>query len=297
MMKRILKTLSVIAGLSLALFAAGCGSDATSGDADSVGGQLNYTITGIDAGAGIMAATEKAIEEYGLEDYTLQTSSSAAMTAALAAAYEREEAIVVTGWTPHWKFAKYDLKYLEDPKGIFGESESVHTIARLGLDQDHPSAYQVLENFYWEQDDMGEIMIAVNEGADPVDAAADWVANNQDKVSEWTDGVAHVDGDRLTLAFVAWDSEIASTHMIGKVLEDIGYDVTLTVLEAAGMWNAVAGGSADALVAAWLPGTHEAYYEDLKEDFIDLGVNLEGAGIGLVVPAYMDIESIEDLKN
>lgn len=85
--------------------------------------------------------------------------------------------------------------------------------------------------------------------------------------------------------------------MIGKVLEDIGYDVTLTVLEAAGMWNAVAGGSADALVAAWLPGTHEAYYEDLKEDFIDLGVNLEGAGIGLVVPAYMDIESIEDLKN
>lgn len=296
-MKRILKTLSVIAGLSLALFAAGCGSDATSGDADSVGGQLNYTITGIDAGAGIMAATEKAIEEYGLEDYTLQTSSSAAMTAALAAAYEREEAIVVTGWTPHWKFAKYDLKYLEDPKGIFGESESVHTIARLGLDQDHPSAYQVLENFYWEQDDMGEIMIAVNEGADPVDAAADWVANNQDKVSEWTDGVAHVDGDRLTLAFVAWDSEIASTHMIGKVLEDIGYDVTLTVLEAAGMWNAVAGGSADALVAAWLPGTHEAYYEDLKEDFIDLGVNLEGAGIGLVVPAYMDIESIEDLKN
>lgn len=125
MMKRILKTLSVIAGLSLALFAAGCGSDATSGDADSVGGQLNYTITGIDAGAGIMAATEKAIEEYGLEDYTLQTSSSAAMTAALAAAYEREEAIVVTGWTPHWKFAKYDLKYLEDPKGIFGDRKSV----------------------------------------------------------------------------------------------------------------------------------------------------------------------------
>lgn len=296
-MKKFVKRLSIVAGLSVALIAAGCSSDDTNGDSDSVGAQLDYTITGIDAGAGIMAATEEAIEEYGLEDYTLQTSSSAAMTSALAAAYENEEAIVVTGWTPHWKFAKYDLKYLEDPKGIFGESESVHTIARLGLDQDHPSAYQVLDNFYWDQDDMGEIMIAVNEGAEPADAAADWVAANQDKVTEWTDGVDPVDGDKITLAFVAWDSEIASTHMIGKVLEDIGYDVTLTVLEAAGMWNAVATGSADALVAAWLPGTHEAYYEDLKEDFIDLGANLDGAGIGLVVPAYMDIDSIEDLKN
>lgn len=295
-MKKYLKRLSIAAGLSLTLFVAGCGADTTSGDG-SIGGQLNYTITGIDAGAGIMAATEEAIEEYGLEGFTLQTSSSAAMTAALAAAYEREEAIVVTGWTPHWKFAKYDLKYLEDPKGIFGASESIHTIARIGLDADHPSAYEVLDNFYWDQADMGEIMVAVNEGADPVDAAANWVANNQDKVSQWTDGVAHVDGDKLTLAFVAWDSEIASTHMIGKVLEDIGYDVELISLEAAGMWTAVATGSADALVAAWLPGTHAVYYEDYKEDFVDLGVNLEGAGIGLVVPAYMDITSIEDLNN
>ncbi|MFN7252703.1 MAG: glycine betaine ABC transporter substrate-binding protein [Anaerobacillus sp.] len=295
-MKKYLKRLSVAAVLSLTLFVAGCGADTTSKDG-SIGDQLNYTITGIDAGAGIMAATEEAIEEYGLEDYTLQTSSSAAMTAALAAAYEKEEAIVVTGWTPHWKFAKYDLKYLEDPKGIFGASESIHTIARKGLDADHPTAYEVLDNFYWDQADMGEIMVAVNEGADPVDAAADWVANNQDKVSQWTDGVAHVDGDKLTLTFVAWDSEIASTHMIGKVLEDIGYDVELVSLEAAGMWTAVATGSADALVAAWLPGTHAVYYEDYKEDFIDLGVNLEGAGIGLVVPTYMNINSIEDLNN
>jgi glycine betaine/proline transport system substrate-binding protein len=295
-MNKYLKRLSIAAGLSLTLFVAGCGADTTSKDG-SIGDQLNYTITGIDAGAGIMAATEEAIEEYGLEGYTLQTSSSAAMTAALAAAYEKEEAIVVTGWTPHWKFAKYDLKYLKDPKGIFGASESIHTIARKGLDADHPSAYEILDNFYWDQADMGEIMVAVNEGADPVDAAADWVANNQDKVSQWTDGVAHVDGDKLTLTFVAWDSEIASTHMIGKVLEDIGYDVELVSLEAAGMWTAVATGSADALVAAWLPGTHAVYYEDYKEDFIDLGVNLEGAGIGLVVPTYMNINSIEDLNN
>lgn len=315
-MKKYFKKLSVVAGLSLALVAAGCGAneetdpetpvDGENGannevteeeDVVSVGEQLDYTITGIDAGAGIMAAAENALVEYDLEGYTLQTSSSAAMTAALADAYENEEPIVVTGWTPHWKFAKYDLKYLEDPKEIFGAAEVIKTIARLGLEEDHPSAYQVLDNFYWEQADMGEIMIAVNEGADPADAAADWVANNQDTVSEWTDGVTEVDGDKLTLAFVAWDSEIASTHMIAQVLTDIGYEVELMSLEGAHMWTAVSTGDADAIVAAWLPLTHASYYEDYEDQIVDLGVNLEGAGIGLVVPAYMDIDSIEDLNN
>lgn len=303
-MKKFFKRLSIVAGLSLVLVAAGCGSDnneagnSNNEAADSsVGEQLNYTITGIDAGAGIMAAAENALEEYGLDDYTLQTSSSSAMTAALAEAYENEKPIVVTGWTPHWKFAKYDLKYLDDPKGVFGSAETINTIVRLGLEEDHPSAYEVLDNFYWDQADMGEIMIAINEGTDPVEAAADWVANNQDKVSKWTDGVAEVDGDELTIAFVAWDSEIASNHMIAKVLEDIGYEVELVSLEGAHMWTAVSTGDADAIVAAWLPFTHATYYEDYKDEIIDLGPNIEGAKIGLVVPAYMDIDSIEDLKN
>ncbi|MYL61338.1 glycine/betaine ABC transporter, partial [Virgibacillus halodenitrificans] len=33
-----------------------------------------------------------------------------------------------------------------------------------------------------------------------------------------------------------------------------------------------------------------------SDQFDDLGANLEGAKIGLVVPSYMDIESIEDLE-
>ena len=49
------------------------------------------------------------------------------------------------------------------------------------------------------------------------------------------------------------------------------------------------------MVAAWLPGTHGDLYEQYKDELIDLGPNLEGAKIGLVVPEYMDIDSIEDL--
>jgi glycine betaine/proline transport system substrate-binding protein len=218
------------------------------------------------------------------------------MTVALGEAIENEEAIVVTGWNPHWKFAKYDLKYLEDPKEVFGSAEDIKTMTRLGLEEDMPEAYQVLDNFFWSEDDMGVIMNDINEGKDPEEAATDWVENNQDKVAEWTEGVNSVDGETITLALVAWDSEIASTNMIAKVLEGIGYTVEISPMEGNFMWAAIANGEADAMVAAWLPATHGTYYEDYKEDVVDLGANLEGAKIGLVVPAYVEIDSIEDLK-
>ncbi|HEY4553153.1 MAG TPA: glycine betaine ABC transporter substrate-binding protein [Bacillaceae bacterium] len=284
----------------LALGLAACGSDKSAGGSgggsESVGKSLNYKITGIDPGAGIMEATEKAIKEYDLKDWKLVTGSSAAMTAALKKAYDKEEPIIITGWTPHWKFSKFDLKYLEDPKGVYGGEEEIHSIGRVGLKEDKPEAYQVLQQFKWTADDMGEIMVAIEDGEKPETAAKNWIDQNEDKVAEWTKGVDKVEGDKMKLAYVAWDSEIASHNVMKLVLEDIGYDVTLTQVEAGPMWTAVADGSADATLAAWLPVTHKTYAEKFDGKFEDIGINMEGVKIGLVVPAYMDIDSIEDLK-
>ncbi len=201
----------------------------------------------------------------------------------------------MTGWNPHWKFSKYDLKYLEDPKGSFGEAENINTIARMGLEADMPEAYQVLDNFAWSGEDMENVMVQINEGGEPEEVAREWVDNNTDKTSIWIDGVPSVDGDEINLAYVAWDTEIASTNVIGTVLSDLGYDVTLTQVENGPMWEAVASGNTDAIVAAWLPATHADHYANFEDEVINLGPNLEGAAIGLIVPAYMDIDSIEDL--
>ncbi|CAM3774271.1 glycine betaine ABC transporter substrate-binding protein [Marinicrinis lubricantis] len=150
-----------------------------------VGEQVDYTITGIEPGAGIMMATETALTEYGLEDWTLLESSSAAMAKELESAYNDEEPIIVTGWTPHWKFAKFDLKYLEDPKGVYGGAEQIHTVVRKGLEEDLPQAYKVLDQFEWTPADMEAVMIEIFDGATPEDAAANWVEANEDKVNEW----------------------------------------------------------------------------------------------------------------
>jgi glycine betaine/proline transport system substrate-binding protein len=92
---------------------------------------IDGKITGIDPGAGIMGLTEDVIDAYDL-DIDLQSGSGATMTAALQNAVKNEEEIVITGWTPHWKFARWELKYLEDPHNVFGGAEQIHTIAPTG---------------------------------------------------------------------------------------------------------------------------------------------------------------------
>jgi glycine betaine/proline transport system substrate-binding protein len=154
--------------------------------ADAVGRQ----IIGIEPGAGVMMTTEAAMDAYGLTDWTLVESSSAAMASELLKAYQEERPIIVTGWTPHWKFAKMELKYLEDPLGVYGGDEQIHTIVRKGLEQDHPDAYQFLDRFFWTPDDMAQVMVDIQEGMDAEEAARKWIEANGDKVDAWVEGLA-----------------------------------------------------------------------------------------------------------
>ncbi|WP_317914317.1 glycine betaine ABC transporter substrate-binding protein [Carnobacterium maltaromaticum] len=296
-MKKI-KTLLLL--MIFPFFLASCASVLSPYDAKKpVGEQINYTITGIDAGAGIMSSTEKAISDYQLDknNWQLQPSSTAAMTSTLAKAIKDKRPIVVTGWTPHWMFTKFDLKFLEDPKGSFGKAENIHTIVRKDLKKDEPTAYEVLDRFYWTPEEMADVMLQVNEGVYPEKAAADWLKANPEKLEEWTKDLKKVDGNPIKLTYVAWDSEIASTNVVALALNEVGYDTTVQAMEIQPMWASVATNAADAMVAAWLPNTAGIFYEDYKDDIEDLGINFEGAKLGLVVPTYMEnINSIEDLK-
>ncbi len=147
-------------------------------------GKFENRIVGIDGGAGIMLATEQAIEDYDL-DMELIESSDMAMTAALDDAYMKEEWIVVTGWTPHWKFAKYDLKFLDDPQKVYGDAQHIHVMARLGLEQDASDVASFLKNYHLEEGQLGAIIGAVADGAKPLDAARAWMAENEDTVEGW----------------------------------------------------------------------------------------------------------------
>ncbi len=142
-------------------------------------------IIGIDPGAGIMSTTEKVIEEYGLNEISLMPGSGATMAAALKDKVEGKEWVCVTGWTPHWKFARWDLKYLDDPKNVYGGEEYISTVVRKGLKKDMPEVYQFLDNFYWTPEDMQLLMVWNSESGTPYENAVKWIKQNKDKVDKW----------------------------------------------------------------------------------------------------------------
>lgn len=150
--------------------------------------KFNGEIIGIDSGAGIMNATESAIQEYEL-DLKLQTGSGPVMTAALKKAIDKGEWIAVTGWDPHWKFARWDLKFLEDPKGVYGAVENIHTVARKDLEQDMPDVAQFFRNFKMDSQNLGDLMGAIADSdEDPIVPATQWMNDNEDLVNNWIPG-------------------------------------------------------------------------------------------------------------
>lgn len=303
------KYLGIFFVIFATLLLAACGDsedEATEDDNDTTndsevnyGEEVDYTITGIEPGAGISVTTEKAIEEYdNLEGWEVELSSTGAMMTELGTAIDNEEPIIITGWNPHWMFAEYpDMKYLEDPKGVFGEEEDIVSLARLGLEEDKPEAYKLIDQFEWTVEDMEAIMYEAQEtGSEIEEIAVQWVEDNQDKVSEWTEGVEDSDGVEVEIVSTPWDSERASSGVLKEVMEQKGFEVNVTPVDVAIIFESLATGDADATVAAWLPLTHNDFYEAYQDEIVDLGPNLSGAKIGLVVPEYMEIDSIEDLN-
>jgi len=148
--------------------------------------QAGKTITGIEPGAGAMASAQKTIDSYSnLKGWNLLGSSSGAMTTALDKAYKNKQDIIVTGWSPHWMFSKYHLKYLEDPKGTMGKGENINTFVRKGLKSDNPKLEKIFDRFHWTKSDMESVMLEIQNGKSPKQAAADWIKANKKSVDSW----------------------------------------------------------------------------------------------------------------
>ena len=142
-------------------------------------------IIGIDAGAGIMHATDMAIEKYNL-DYKLLESSGPAMTAVLKRAIDEHQWIVVTGWTPHWMFTRFKLKFLEDPKGIFGKAETITAIARKGFGEQHPFVAKLIENIHLSTEEISSLLDDVSQNEyNEKEGAEKWVKEHQELVDSW----------------------------------------------------------------------------------------------------------------
>jgi glycine betaine/proline transport system substrate-binding protein len=140
-------------------------------------------IVGIDAGAGIMGKAEEALDAYGLK-YELQSSSEAAMMATVKKRMDAGEPVLVTGWAPHWMFAKYKLRFLEDPKKVFGETEQISIVANKTFIEKNAAVADFFSKFKLNDQQLSSLMAALLDADGQEEAAIrKWMADNQEWVN------------------------------------------------------------------------------------------------------------------
>ncbi len=161
--------------------------------------KFDSKIYGIEPGNDGNIIIQDAIDNgtYNLDDWTLQASSTAGMLSSVQRAVDNEEWIAFNGWKPHYMNVMFDLKYLDDPEGIWGESPSVYTVARNGYQDENPNFYKFLEQFTVTAPIQNNwINEYQNKDRDPEKVAEEWIANNLDVVNQWVFGVKSTD-DRM----------------------------------------------------------------------------------------------------
>ena len=160
--------------------------DELAANADLFGNRL----VGIESGSGLVTVTQNdVIPGYGLENMEFVTSSTPAMLTELQAATESGRDVAVTLWRPHWAYNAFPIKDLEDPEGLLGEAEGIHTVTSTGFAEEFPEVAAWLEDFRMDNEllySLEDAMFGRYDGDDYGAVVEEWIAENQDWVASLT---------------------------------------------------------------------------------------------------------------
>lgn len=144
------------------------------------------TIVGIDSGSSLMSLADQVKDQYQL-DYNVLSSSESAMLLTLERAIKRKEAVVVTLWKPHWVWSKHKLRYLKDPKGTFGKTDSIYGIATKSFKDEHPEVERWLQQWKMDDTSLGGLMAEIIEQGQtsPEKGTRVWIEANRALTEQW----------------------------------------------------------------------------------------------------------------
>lgn len=150
---------------------------------DKFGGR----IVGIERGSGMATYTDTVLMEYNL-DYRQLNSSMVAMASELDKAIGEKRWIVVTAWQPHWLFGRYDVKFLEDPKKVYGDTEHIETYVRDDFEKDYPEVYNYFQHAFFEDEILSKLLTRMEESKNEKETAREWVEENRTLLDSWWNG-------------------------------------------------------------------------------------------------------------
>jgi glycine betaine/proline transport system substrate-binding protein len=92
----------------------------------------------------------------------------------------------------------------------------------------------------------------------------------------------------VTFSDVGWTDITATTATTSVILEGLGYEPQTELLSVPVTYTSLKNGDIDVFLGNWMPSMEGDVRPFLEDGSVEqLGVNLEGAGYGLVVPKYV----------
>ncbi|GAA1058023.1 glycine/betaine ABC transporter substrate-binding protein [Agromyces luteolus] len=147
-------------------------------------------LVGIEPGSGLnRVTTDSVIPTYGLDGMDYLTSSTPAMLAELTAATDAGENIAVTLWRPHWAYDAFPIKDLEDPEGMLGDAEGIHSFGGKSFEENFPTLAGWLKDFRMDSEllySLENAMFNENDSDDYGPVVEQWIADNQEYVDSLT---------------------------------------------------------------------------------------------------------------
>ncbi|WP_405521879.1 ABC transporter permease/substrate binding protein [Streptomyces canus] len=147
-------------------------------------------IIGIEPGTGEMNLLKtKVLPGYGLDkEYDVVDGSTPAMLAELKRAYAKKQPVAVVLWSPHWAYSQYDLTKLKDDKKLFGEGNTIRTIANEKFPSQYPQLTKWIKGFHMSEKELGTLEGEINRYGQGHEeqAVAAWLKEHPEMVGRMT---------------------------------------------------------------------------------------------------------------
>lgn len=232
-------------------------------------------------------------------NWKLVGSDTPSMLADLAKAVDGEKPIAVTLWRPHWAYAAYDLKDLDDPKGAMGQGDRIWAVADKRWAVANPELAEALSEFSLTGDQLSSLENLIfneNDGNAPKGVRA-WLADKDNKAlaAGWTDRIVG-DGLTITIGQTTDDVAVAVTELWKQLLAAKQVDVNVQKLEAKPLFAAMGKGDVDVFLDARLPTANASEWAATGDSLTKLSRWYQGtAELTIAVPRYVKIDSMTQL--
>ena len=148
---------------------------------------------------------DERVEALGLDWEVIHAGTDGALFGELESAYQRKAPIMLWVYAPHWAPSKYDGEFVEfppyttecytDPSWGINKNAAydcgkprgpIWKVASSMLKDKWPGAYDAVEAFTLDSNEMGNLVAAVDLDGNTVEAVvAEWMVNNKDRWGNW----------------------------------------------------------------------------------------------------------------